>query len=301
MAVGVNVDENGISVKSFREIREVLEAKLKSIFGESLDTSPSSPDGQLIDLFCYAYDDAAKAILASYSNLDLDSAQGAFLDNIGRIMGVERNGMEDDVYRAVLLGASFTGLATYDNMVTYLRANIDPDVTLVANDDPDTDSNGIPGHTIAVYLPSTVTKTDNEIATAIWKCKPAGIGTYGAQTGTATDSVGGAHPVKFNKITSVTYFMKITITEYTEETLPEDYQEQVAAAVADWAVGEYKPGKDIIPKRAIQGVYRVPGIDDVVIEVSANGTSGWTSDRVSIDADKYVSLPKENITVIKDS
>jgi hypothetical protein len=48
-------------------------------------------------------------------------------------------------------------------------------------------------------------------------------------------------------------------------------------------------------------VYRVPGIDDVVIEVSANGTSGWTSDRVAIDADKYVSLPKENITVIKDS
>jgi hypothetical protein len=50
MAIGVILDENGLSVRSYREIREELEKGMKGIFGSELILDPSSPDGQLIDL-----------------------------------------------------------------------------------------------------------------------------------------------------------------------------------------------------------------------------------------------------------
>lgn len=308
MSLAVTVDENGITVKSFRDVRNDVAAKFKSIFGEDIDTSPSSPDGQLIDLFVYAYHDAALAIQGGLSSLDVDSAQGTFLDNIGTIMGVERNGDDDETYRARLTSASTTGYATYDNMLTYLREKISASVNLIANDEPETDSNGVPGHKIAVYIPEGYTAVDeNEndvtndyVAQHIWVCKPAGIGTYGNVSGIAHDRSGTAHTVYFNQVSATSScYMRITITEYTEEQLPADYIAQVKSAVAQWAVKEYIPGKDIIPKRAITAIYTIPGIDDVKVEVSENGSSGWTEDRIPIDASHYAYIPEENITVTK--
>ena len=57
MSIGVQVDENGLSVRSYREIRGELENAMKGIFGSELILDPSSPDGQLIDLFGYTYDE----------------------------------------------------------------------------------------------------------------------------------------------------------------------------------------------------------------------------------------------------
>lgn len=300
MATAINVSSSGISVKSYREVREELEAEFKGLFGNDLDTSPSSPDGQLIDLFCYAYNEAAEAIQGAASALDVNSAEGIFLDNLGALMGVPRNGDDDDVYRGRLRSSDTTGFATYDTMLTYLRKKLGSAVTLKVNDEPETDGDGIPGHHIAVYIPASVTKTDNEIAQAIFDCKPAGVPTFGASSGTATDMVDLPHIQKFNRIEgSDAYYMRITITEYEEETLPDDFAEKVANAVAAWAVSEYKPGQDIIPQRVVQAVYGVPGIDTVTVEVSASGISGWTSNRVPIPSDSYAVLPEGNITVTK--
>ena len=44
----VVVDENGITVKSFNEIRQSVENDYKAVFSD-LNTEPSSPDGMLID------------------------------------------------------------------------------------------------------------------------------------------------------------------------------------------------------------------------------------------------------------
>ena len=309
MAVAVSVDENGISVKDYRDVRKDFADRVKSIFGDTIDTTPSSPDGQLIDVFVYAYHDAAEAILGAISNLDVDSAKGSFLDNIGTIMGVDRNGDSDDVYRSRLVSSETTGYATYDNMLTYLREKIDSGVNMIANDEPTTDQNGVPGHHVAVYIPEGfVAKdeddndvTDDFVAGHIWKCKAAGIPTYGNKSGTAHDLSGASHTVFYNQVSATSpYYMKITLTEYTEEMLPADYQSQVAHAVAQWASKEYIPGKDIIPKRAIQAIYTIEGIDDVKVEVSAEGST-WTEDRVPIDAAHYAYIPEGNITVTKQA
>lgn len=301
MSTAIQLDENGLTVKGFREIRETVAGKLKEIFGNDLDTSPSSPDGQLIDLFCYAYSDSAESIQGVYANLDVASAEGSFLDNIGRIMGVDRNGMDDDTYRSVLLSSTRQGLATFDAMTSYLRSALKGEVTIIENCEPTPTGDGIPGHSVAVYVPESVEATDDEIAQLIWNCKPAGIKTHGSTQGRAVDLSSVVHDVKFSRITQDSqFYMKITITEYTEEYLPVDYVGEIQAVVAEWALGEYTPGKDVIPKRAIQAVYRVPGIDDVEILVSTDGTN-YSSDKISVDMGHYAYLPAENITVIKET
>ena len=299
MATGFLLDGNGLSVKSYRETREALAAKIKGIFGEDLDLSTSSPDGQLIDLFCYAYNEVVEALQGAASSLDISSADGTYLDNLGHLMGQQRAvGEDDDTFRARLLSSDTTGLATFDGMLTYLRNSLGPLVSLVENQEPEPDSSGIPGHSIAVFIPDTYSEiADDDIAQAIWNCKPAGIKAYGTESGTAVDAARITHTVNFFRVTGGDpFYMKVTVTEYREEQLPRDYANQLKTQIANWALTEYTRGKDIIPQRAIQAVYKVPGIDTVNVEVSLDGQS-WTTDRIPVMEASYAKLPVENISV----
>lgn len=299
MATGFLLDGNGLSVKSYRETREALASKIKRIFGEDLDLSPSSPDGQLIDLFVYAYNEVVEALQGAASGLDLSSADGTYLDNLGHLMGQQRaDGEDDDTFRARLLSSDPTGLATYGGMLTYLRNSIGPLVSLVENPEPEPDSSGIPGHNVAVFIPETYSDIANDdIAQAIWNSKPAGIKAYGTESGTAVDAARITHTVNFFRVTGGDpFYMRLTVTEYREEQLPRDYANQLKTQIANWALTEYTRGKDIIPQRAIQAVYKVPGIDTVNVEVSLDGQS-WTTDRIPVMEASYAKLPVENISV----
>lgn len=312
MAIGAVIDENGLSVSSYRDIRNQLVTAMKGIFGEDLNLDPSSPDGQLIDLFGYAYDEVKEALEGAVANLDVASAQGVFLDNIAKIMGQVRNtGETDDELRARLLKVDNRGLATYDGMLTYLRDTIYGTVTMAENPEPEQDADGIPGHSFVVYIPQDVYEAleereetepgfdaDNYIAQKIWNCKPAGIKAYGNKEGVANDIAQMPHTVKFSVITSSTpFYMKITVTEYTEESLPMNYKTAIKEAVAEWALTEYTGGKDVIPQRAIQAIYKVQGIDTVTVEVSTDGTT-FSTNRIAVAADKYAVLPEANIEVV---
>lgn len=312
MAIGAVIDENGLSVSSYRDIRNQLVTAMKGIFGEDLNLDPSSPDGQLIDLFGYAYDEVKEALEGAIANIDVANAQGVFLDNIAKIMGQVRNtGETDDELRTRLLKVDNRGLATYDGMLTYLRDSIYGTVTMAENPEPEQDAEGIPGHSFVVYIPQEVYEAleereetepgfdaDNYIAQKIWNCKPAGIKAYGNKEGVANDIAQMPHTVKFSVITSSTpFYMKITVTEYTEESLPMNYKTAIKEAVAEWALTEYTGGKDVIPQRAIQAIYKVQGIDTVAVEVSTDGTT-FSTNRIAVAADKYAVLPEANIEVV---
>ena len=300
MAIAVQVDSNGISVRSYRELRQTLVEKIKGIFGIDLDLSPSSPDGQLIDLFGYAYDEIKEALQGAASMLNVNSAEGVFLDSLAALMGLKRGeGESDDSLRSRLLNADTRGMATFDGMLTYLRDTLGPLVSLEENSEPFADSSGLPGHHIAVYIPESYSSIeDDTVAQAIWNCKPAGIGTSGESSGTAKDLAGMDHEIHFFRVSLTNpFYMKVTITEYTEEKLPSDYDYQLKTEIANWAVTEYTRGKDIIPQRAIAAVYKVPGIDTVNIEVSLDGET-WQTTRIPVPGAGYASLPAENITIV---
>lgn len=299
-AIKIDAD-GGVSVASFREIRESLAKDFRTIFGDSeenkIDLSPSTPDGMLLDLFAFAYSAIAEHLQTVVQGMNPATASGIFLDYLAKITVGGRNaGETDEELRDRILTADHYGFATYDGMLTYLRAKIATGVTLRENPEDET-ADGLPPHSFEVFVPESATKTADEIAQAIWYCKPAGIKAAGSSEGTAKDAAGMTQPVRYSKVEKQTFLAKIEITEYEEEELPEDYADRIRAAVAEWAAGEYTPGKDIIPQRITVPVYGITGIESVAVTVSTDGGKTWSGARQPVAAGSYACLPAENVTV----
>lgn len=289
---------SGITIKSFREIREALEKDFKGTFGYDLNTSSSSPDGMLIDLFAYAAMEAAQTVQAALANLDVATAEGVFLDRIATIAGIARDPGEADASLRDRIGkAEFGGMATFDGMLTYLLDKLGGGISMKSNEEPE-EMGGIPGHSVAVYVNQSVTSSDDEIAAAIWHCKPAGIRTHGSSSGKVTDKAGFEHEVKFTRIESLPMTLEVTVKEYDEETLPDDYDAKIKAALVEWAKDQYTPGKDIIIQRLASPIYdNVPGILDLQFKATFDGKSA-TSGRIEVPDSLCASLDEEGITVI---
>lgn len=289
---------SGITIKSFREIREALEKDFKGTFGYDLNTSSSSPDGMLIDLFAYAAMEAAQTVQAALANLDVATAEGVFLDRIATIAGIARDPGETDASLRDRIGkAEFGGMATFGGMLTYLSDKLGGGISMKSNEEPE-EMGGIPGHSVAVYVPQSATSSDDEIAAAIWHCKPAGIRTHGSSSGKVTDKAGFEHEVKFTRIESLTMTLEVTVEEYDEETLPDDYDAKIKAALVEWAKDQYTPGKDIIIQRLASPIYdNVPGILDLQFKATFDGKSA-TSGRIEVPDSLCASLDEEGITVI---
>lgn len=289
---------SGITIKSFREIREALEKDFKGTFGYDLNTSSSSPDGMLIDLFAYAAMEAAQTVQAALANLDVATAEGVFLDRIATIAGIARDPGESDASLRDRIGkAEFGGMATFDGMLTYLSDKLGGGISMKSNEEPE-EMGGIPGHSVAVYVPQSATSSDDEIAAAIWHCKPAGIRTHGSSSGKVTDKAGFEHEVKFSRIESLPMTLEVTVKEYDEETLPDDYDAKIKAALVEWAKDQYTPGKDIIIQRLASPIYdNVPGILDLQFKATFDGKSA-TSGRIEVPDSLCASLDEEGITVI---
>ncbi len=80
---------------------------------------------------------------------------------------------------------------------------------ICVNDDAETDSRGIPGHSLCVLV-SGGGKT--AIGKAIFKKKAPGIGTFGTTSVSVTDSFGFAHTVRFRRPTNLQYTLNIYLT-----------------------------------------------------------------------------------------
>lgn len=297
----ITVDKNGgISVASFREIRDSLEADYRAIFdeeGKKINLNPSSPDGMILDLFAFAYSALAEHLQFVVQGMNPATASGIFLDYLASITVGGRNPDEsDEELRERIRSASHYGYATFDGMLTYLKDKIAAGVSMKANDE-DRETDGIPAHSFVVYVPENAMATDDEIAQYIWDCKPAGIKAYGDASGKATDIGEMMHVVRFSRIEHVPFLARIAITEYDEEELPDDYADRIRSAVASWAEKEYTSGKDIIPQRISVPVYGVTGIESVEVEVSVDGGGNWQKTRQPIATGSYAFLPADNISV----
>ena len=321
----VSVDSiSGISIKSYREIRQAIALSFTEVFGASINLEPSSPDGMFVDLLAYMYTELAQAIQTVGANIDVSTASGTFLDMLASIAGLARNeGESDESLRQRIETATFEGLATPDGMTTYLRENITDGITFKDNCLNET-MDGLPAHSFTIYVPASFSVEDidiadkdwqailddesrspsvqNFIAQKIWNCKPAGIRAYGTTYGEARDAGGFLQQVHFSFIQGVNYLVRIHITAYGEETLPSGFEQVIKEVVCDWAKKEFTSGKDLIPQRISAPIFsEVPGIESITVSVASQQPPGtWTSSRVPIDEDKVVTILAENVSVILD-
>ena len=84
------LDSNGITTKTRDELVQYFTAQYQSIYGQNIDLSASSPDGQMMNIFVQAILDIEDLLVQIYNSFDPDSAIGTQLDQRVAINGIQR-------------------------------------------------------------------------------------------------------------------------------------------------------------------------------------------------------------------
>lgn len=85
------LDGNGLSIKTFNDIRDQLEAGFKEIHGEDIDLGSHTSDGQVINIFAQIQTDLRELIREIYNTLTPEYCRGAIQDIRYRINHLRRN------------------------------------------------------------------------------------------------------------------------------------------------------------------------------------------------------------------
>lgn len=308
--------DSGIRFKGFQDLRRSLVESWRLEFGSDLVTDPTSPDGHHIDLEAATINSVSEMLQAVAGTMSRYQATGEYLDLLAAFLGIERHEGESDAsLRKRMDEADSTGLATLDNMLTYLRNNIHPTVNVVENVEPIRSSDGIPGHSFRVVVPQAVydalvekadageiASADDFIAQHIWTCKPAGIGGDGNKQGNATDRSGLTQAVKFSITETVGIQVKVVLTLYGEE--PFAGEETVRNAIiawangtAPWATPAFKPGTDVLLARFITPIMSVSGIASAIVQAKKTSGDTWQSTDISIGSQEIASITSVSVEV----
>ena len=85
-------DADGLTVKNLTEIRTLLVATLKIIFGNDINVESNSPDGQQVGTYSQGGVDLREVLLKINAGFDPDQAEGVVLDQRLALNGVKRGG-----------------------------------------------------------------------------------------------------------------------------------------------------------------------------------------------------------------
>lgn len=80
----IKFDSGGIKIATYAEIKNWFSSQWKLIYGNDIDLTPMSADGILLENLTLMISNILQVIQSMYSNLDVNTAQGVYLD---RLMG----------------------------------------------------------------------------------------------------------------------------------------------------------------------------------------------------------------------
>lgn len=86
----ITFSKKGIEIAPYTQIRTAITTRYKQIYGDDIDLSTSTADGQYIEMLCLIINNMLQSIKTVYSNLDVDTAQGKFLDMLSALTNVTR-------------------------------------------------------------------------------------------------------------------------------------------------------------------------------------------------------------------
>lgn len=138
-------------------------------------------------------------------------------------------------------------------------------VTIFVNDTDSTNVDGLPPHSVEALVRPVDPPPDDfnqTIFDALFANVAAGIATYGSTTGTATDSQGTAHTVKFSLPTQVQIYAALVL-KYDADLYPTDGDQQVKNAIVDFGDAQ-DTGKNVVPSSLIAQAFKVEGVLEVV-------------------------------------
>lgn len=98
----------GVIVPDVSTVLSEIEATMKSLFGADLNTAPTSPAGRLIEMFQRSRSFTIYAMAAISNMLNLNTANGFILDDLGALFLIQRQPATYTTTTAVLGGVSGT-------------------------------------------------------------------------------------------------------------------------------------------------------------------------------------------------
>lgn len=102
------IDETGLHIPTYTDIRDDMIAGAKSIFGEDLYLENDSADYQLISIFASKTYDTLQACAVAYNTRSPATATGAGLDAVVKINGIARKAATNSTCDVVLTGLAYT-------------------------------------------------------------------------------------------------------------------------------------------------------------------------------------------------
>jgi uncharacterized phage protein gp47/JayE len=87
---GLQITPSGITISDTSEVRERIVAGFKTIWGNDLDVSPETPQGQLIDSITAIIDDKNAQLMFTLNQFDPEKNEGIWQEGIGKIYFITR-------------------------------------------------------------------------------------------------------------------------------------------------------------------------------------------------------------------
>lgn len=97
------ITDAGVEIDRLDKILSEFEAGFKAIYGQGIDVSPESADGQLIGLLSQMKADMQELLINIYRQVDPDLATGAWLEQRSAYAGLERKQATHSYLRSVIL------------------------------------------------------------------------------------------------------------------------------------------------------------------------------------------------------
>lgn len=132
-------------------------------------------------------------------------------------------------------------------------------VIIVDNRTDLVDTDGRPPHSFEALIVGGV---DQDIIDKIWEVKPAGIQTFGSESGQVTDSQGFLQTLFFSRPVNKYVHLEIDISLYSEEVFPANGIDGIKEAIVEFG-NNLSPGDDILFQRFFEAIFSVPGVESI--------------------------------------
>lgn len=86
----IKITSAGVIVADYLKIKEAVVKKFKDVYGDDIDVSTASADGIYVENYCLMINNILQAFKLLYSNLDVNKANGNYLDILCNLSNVSR-------------------------------------------------------------------------------------------------------------------------------------------------------------------------------------------------------------------
>lgn len=209
------------------------------------------------------------------------------VDTVTNVKAFEggRNTETDAEFRErYYLSVDFAGGVNIDAIVAEVYESVEA-VIAVTGEENDTDeisASGLPPHSIEIVAYGGL---DEDVATAIYRRKAAGIETFGNTVVGVVTASGTTKDIRFSRPTPVSVWVKVSGL-VTDSTFPLDGIEQIKQCLVSYiganTRGGLNIGQNVICVALPTQVFKVPGVVDFDLQISADGkTFGWENIEVA--------------------